>query len=92
MNFVLNATVALNDHEPSSFEEAVNSSDARQWFETMNEEIDSLNVSDTWTLVSLPKGCKPIASKWIYKLKEGITKDSQLRYKARLVEKGFTKK
>ena len=47
MNFVLNATVAPNDHEPSSFEEAVNGSDTRQWIEVMDEEIDSLNVIDT---------------------------------------------
>ena len=67
----------------------MNSSNARQWIEVMNEEINSLNMNDTWTLASLPKGCKSIAFKWIYKLKEGITKDSQPRYKARLVAKGF---
>ena len=90
MNLVLNAIVAFNDHEPSFFEEAVNSSDARSWIEAMNEEINSLNVNDTWTLASLPKGCKPIAFKWIYKLKEEIKKYSQLRYKTRLVAKSFT--
>ena len=31
---------------PSSFEETVNDSDARQWIEAMNEEINSLNVND----------------------------------------------
>ena len=47
--------------------------DARRWIEAMNEEINSLKVNDTWTLIPLPKECKPIASKWIYKLKEGVT-------------------
>ena len=70
MNFFLNATATPNDHKPSSFEKAVNGSDARQWIEAMSEEINSLNVNDTWTLASLPNGCKPIASKWIYKFKE----------------------
>ena len=79
MDFVLNATVAPNDHEPSSFEEAVNGNDARQLIEAMNEEKNSLNVNNTKALASLPKGCKPIASKLIYKLKERITKDSQTR-------------
>lgn len=37
MNFVLNATIAPNDEEPSSFEEAVNGSNVKQCIEAMNE-------------------------------------------------------
>ena len=47
ISFVLNAIVAPNDNEPSSFEEVVNSNDARQWIEAMNKEINSLKVNDT---------------------------------------------
>ena len=43
INFVLNVNVAQNDQESSSFEEAVNRSNARQWIEEMN----SLSVNDT---------------------------------------------
>lgn len=56
----------------------------------MNDEIHSLSINETWTLATLPRGYKPIASKWIYKLKEGISKDHPPRYKTRLVAKGFT--
>lgn len=58
----------------------------------MNKEMNLVNVNNTWTLASLPKGCKPTTSKWIYKLKKGITKDSQPRYKARLATKSFTQR
>ena len=58
----------------------------------MNEEINSVKINDTWTLVPLRKGCKPMASKSIYKLKEGVTKNSQPRYKEILVAKGFTQR
>lgn len=91
MNLVLNAIVASTDQEPTTFDEAINGSDARSWIEAMNEEMHSLNVNDTWSLAPLPKGCKPIASKWIYKLKEGLNNE-KLRYKARLVAKGFTQR
>lgn len=42
--------------------------------------------------MSLPKECNPIASKWIFKLKEGSTIDPKPRYKVRLVAKGFTQR
>lgn len=56
----------------------------------MNEEMRSLEDNETWTLKPLPKGYKPIASKWIYKLKEGISGVLKPRFKAHLVAKGYT--
>ena len=53
----------------------------------MNEEIHFLNINETWTLATLPKGYKPIASKLIYKLKEEISKDHPPKYKARVLLK-----
>lgn len=47
INSVLNVNVAQNDQESSSFEEAVTRSNARQWIEEMNEEMNSLSVNDT---------------------------------------------
>ena len=42
----------------------------------------------TWELTDLPKGCKPISSKWIFKkkLRADVSID---QYKARLVIRGF---
>jgi Reverse transcriptase (RNA-dependent DNA polymerase) len=55
----------------------------------MKEELYALKKNDTWDIVNLPKGKKPVGCKWVYKIKynsNGIVE----RYKARLVAKGFT--
>ena len=45
----------------------------------------------TWELVDLPKGSKPIDSKWIFKRK--IRPDGSIeKFKARLVIKGYTQR
>ncbi|GKF85523.1 ribonuclease H-like domain-containing protein, partial [Tanacetum coccineum] len=65
--------------EPSTFYEAVKD---RNWVDAMNAEIEALNRNNTWSITSLPKGRKPIGSKWIFKIK----------YKARLLAKGFSQR
>ena len=57
----------------------------------MNEEIKSIKDNDVWELISLPKGMKPISSKWIFNTREGSKGDME-RYKACLVSKGFIQK
>ena len=37
-----------------------------------NEEMQSSDRNETWDLVPLPKGAKPMGCKWIFKKKEGI--------------------
>jgi hypothetical protein len=55
----------------------------------MQEEYDFLVVNNTWSLVALPKGRKPISCKWVFKIKHGVDGEME-RYKARLVVRGFT--
>nr|KYP36589.1 Retrovirus-related Pol polyprotein from transposon TNT 1-94 [Cajanus cajan] len=81
----------LVENDPISFSEAISSSDAIFWKEAIRIEIDSINENNTWTLVDLPKGAKPIGCKWIFKRK--YNPDGSIeKYKARLVAKGFTQK
>eukprot|EP00253_Pinus_taeda_P021660 PITA_21660 len=55
----------------------------------MNEEYRSLLANDTWDLVPLPKGRKPVRCKWVYRTKYGP--DGKVdKHKARLVAKGFS--
>eukprot|EP00253_Pinus_taeda_P034587 PITA_34587 len=55
----------------------------------MNEEYRSLLANDTWDLVPLPKGCKLVRCKWVYRTKYGP--DGKVdKHKARLVAKGFS--
>lgn len=54
-----------------------------------SEEISALKKNETWDLVPLPAGVKPISCKWVYKVKRK-TDGSVERYKARLVARGFS--
>ena len=74
--------------EPVNYEEAAKDPG---WIAAMHKEIEVLEDNRTWSLVPLPKGKKPIGSKWVYKVK--LKADGSVeRLKARLVAKGFTQK
>lgn len=62
-----------------------------EWEQAMANELKSLEDNQTWDVVKLPKGKKPISCRWVYKVK--YRADGTLeRHKARLVAKGFTQK
>ncbi|XP_075659220.1 uncharacterized protein LOC142629121 [Castanea sativa] len=74
--------------DPTSFHEVVQSLD---WRAAMDKEITSLELTNTWTLTTLPPGKAPNGCKWVYRTKyksDGSIK----RYKARLVAKGYTQR
>ena len=76
--------MCLND-EPRSFEEA---KEHKEWVCACEDEILSITRLETWTLVDLPQGVKPIGLKWIFKLKKN-SDGSINKHKARLVAKGY---
>jgi len=39
------------------------------WKDAVNAELESIMNHHTWELVDLPKGNKPIGSKWVFKKK-----------------------
>ena len=71
--------------KPANFDEVVGKP---EWEQAMDEEMAALDDSETWDLVQLPQGKKPIGCKWVYKIKHN-TDGSVSRYKARLVAKGY---
>ncbi|KAL2935935.1 Retrovirus-related Pol polyprotein from transposon TNT 1-94 [Bienertia sinuspersici] len=82
--------VAQSEHvsEPKFFKEAVKE---RKWVDAMNEELDALELNETWKIVDLPEGKTPIGCKWLYKIK--YKSDGNIeRYKARLVVLGNKQK
>ncbi|KAL0308973.1 UNVERIFIED_CONTAM: Retrovirus-related Pol polyprotein from transposon TNT 1-94, partial [Sesamum radiatum] len=83
--------LALNTecNELSSYKEALESSDAKNCKNAMNDEITSLLKNKTWILVPKPENVSIVDCKWIFKRKH---EDNTTRYKARLVAKGFTRK
>ena len=59
------------------------------WKKAMDEEMRALDHNQTWELVRLPKGKKPVGCRWVYTIK--CNSDGTLeRYKARLVARGYT--
>ena len=56
----------------------------------MKDEMDSLLENQTWELTELSVGKKVLHNKWVYRIKN--EHDSNKRYKARLVVKGFQQK
>ncbi|KAJ0617172.1 putative RNA-directed DNA polymerase [Helianthus annuus] len=57
----------------------------------MNCEMEALYRNNTWVVVDLPKGRKPIGCKWVYRIKYKANGEVE-RYKARLVAKGFNQR
>ena len=78
----------LADAENITFEQATRD---EKWQAAMNEEMNSIVKNDTWELVPLPKGHKPIGVKWVYKKKMNSQGEIE-KYKARLVAKGYSQK
>ncbi|WVZ57337.1 hypothetical protein U9M48_007731 [Paspalum notatum var. saurae] len=74
-----------------SLSEAYASSDADNWKEAVQSELDSILSNGTWELIERPYGCKPVGCKWVFKKK--LRPDGTIeKYKARLVAKGYTQK
>ena len=72
--------------QPETIEKALKD---KNWKEAADSEYQSLMDNETWKLVMLPAGRKPIGCKWIFKTKR--TNDGKVKhYKAKLVAKGYT--
>ncbi|MCO5550055.1 hypothetical protein L7F22_003534 [Adiantum nelumboides] len=57
-------TKVTQDVEPTFIEEAAENV---KWQEALNEELDALYGNETWELVPLLKGKKPMGCRWVYK-------------------------
>jgi hypothetical protein len=75
--------------EPTSIQQALDGHNAHLWQQAIQVELDSLKQNHTWILSPLPKDQKTIKNKWIFKIKHKVN-GNILKYKARLVTKGFT--
>ena len=71
--------------EPIDVEEALQEP---QWIQAMKKELSSIKKNHTWDLVNLPKGKRPIAVKWVFKVKKN-PKGEVVNHKTKLVAKGF---
>ena len=61
------------------------------WYDTMKDEMNSMQSNGVWNLVQLPNGAKTIGCKWVFKIKRNSLGNIE-RYKTRLIAKRFTQK
>lgn len=78
----------LGVEKPATYKHAVKE---KPWEEAIKSEIDSIERNNTWKLMELPSGHKPIRLKWLYKLKMN-TDGEIVKYKVRLVAKGYVQR
>ena len=72
--------------DPCSYREVIEADDHGKWVTTMEQEIESLDRNQIWTLFDLSKDSKVIGCKWIFQ------KKGNQQYKARLVAKRYDQK
>lgn len=69
----------------------MNPKDSHLWKIAIQDEFDSLQINNIWSLSHLLANRTAIKSRWIFKVKPPTT-NSAARYKARLVAKGFSQR
>ena len=80
--------IAHNEEEPQTIQQAIFSPKAKEWFEAMKEEMNSMESKRVWDLVDLPPSRKTIRNKWVLNIKHKA--DGTIdRNKTRLVAKGY---
>ncbi len=83
--------VYISHVEPTTVEEALDSSERDKWVGAMKKEMKSLRDNDVWDLVELPEGQTAVGIKWVFKTKTDA--DGRVeRHKARLVAQGYSQK
>lgn len=88
--YALVTEVEKEGDEPISYEEAMKSKDKHKWHQAMRDEFNSLTKNETWELVDRPPKQRLVSCKWIFKRKETVDPVEPIRFKARLVARGFT--
>ncbi|KAJ8709817.1 hypothetical protein PYW08_000038 [Mythimna loreyi] len=74
--------------ESLTYDDVMNSSEREEWCKAMEDELQSFHENEAWELVEKPSGVRVVNCKWVYKKK--LNSDNSVRFRARLVAKGFT--
>lgn len=74
--------------EPITLQDAITGPEKDHWCSAMQEELKSFSDNDTWELVDRPNEGTVVKNKWVFKKK--CDSSGMVRYRARLVAKGFT--
>ena len=81
-----------DDHEPCSVDECRIKHDWSKWKEAIQVELDFLAKRKVYgPVVPTPNDVKPVGYKWVF-IRKCNDKNEIARYKARLVEQGFSQR
>ena len=83
--------VSHDSKKPNTFDEALTLSARDFWMKAMKEEMESMKVNQVSDLIELSPNRKTIRNKWVLRIKRKVDGTIE-RYKARLVDKGYTQK
>lgn len=78
----------VQETEQIDFSEALKGPEAKKWKLAMKEELKSFHENDAWELVNVPPDVSIVQCKWV--LNKKLDVNDKVRYRARLVAKGFT--
>lgn len=86
----LNMTVVNNEAEEDflTYHEAMNGPDRNHWKKAIDEELKSFEENCAWELTDATNSDTPVKCKWVFKKKCDV--DGNIRYRARLVAKGYS--
>lgn len=73
-----------------TLEDALYGPESKFWRASMQEELESFKKNDAWELVDKPRDSTIVQCKWVFKKKYDSV--GNVRYRARLVAKGFSQK
>lgn len=81
----------FDDASGLSLEEALQGAEKNQWLLAVKEELQCFKDNNAWELVDMPTDNKTVVKcKWV--LRKKLDNDNKVRYRARLVAKGYMQK
>jgi hypothetical protein len=81
--------LSITNDDSRTIREVVDSEDGKLWKKAMDEEMECLDKNESWDLLEFPTRRNHIGNKWVFK-KKANAKGKVEKYKARLVEKGYS--
>lgn len=73
-----------------TYEEAMKGPDKEMWKQAMEQELKAFEESQAWEVVDEKEADRVVQCRWVFKVKH--ESDNKVRFRARLVAKGFTQK
>ena len=78
--------IAHDEENSKIIQHALSCPKAKEWFEAMKEEMNSMKSNRVWDLVDLLSGRKTIGNKWVLNIKHKVDGTTE-KYKAQLIAK-----